>query len=265
MTMIPKVREWLDTQGFTLEMRTASAFRAAGFQVRQSSLYIDTETGKARDIDVIAIDPDVLGAVNIRFIVECKSSNKPWVLLCSPYTLDGYNRILAYSALSEMARDALIDRVRVSAVSPQACGGFFDKFPGSRKDGLIGYSVRQALSNTDVAYAAAATVAKACDHFVRGDGVWSKSLSFGFPVIVIDGPLIRCSLAENGDVQFEEADQGEFLFFLGDLPHDFGACIRVVTIGGLAAFTLEAKQVANQIRSELKSEENKVVKSWQKK
>lgn len=174
-----------------------------------------------------------------------------------PIHMDGYNRIFAYSALSEMARDALIDRVRVRV--------FFDKFPWSRKDGHIGYSVRQALSNTDVAYAAAVTVAKACDRFVRGDGVWPKSVSFGFPVIVIDGPLIRCSLAENGDVQFEEVDQGEFLFFLGDLPHDFGACIRVVTIGGLAAFTLEAKQTANQIRSELKSEEKKVVKSWQTK
>jgi hypothetical protein len=255
MTMIPKVREWLENRGFTLEMRTASVFRAAGFQVRQSSLYVDAKTGKAREIDVTAIDPDVMGAVNIRFIVECKSSKKPWVLLCSPNTLDGYNRIFAFSALSEMARDALISRV----------GLFIDEFPWSRKDGLIGYTVRQALSNTDVAYAAAATVAKACDNFVREAEGTYKSLSFGFPVIVINGPLIRCSLAENGDVQFEEADQGEFLFFLGDLPHDFGTCIRVVTIGHLAAFTLEAKRVADQIRAEFKSEENKVVKSWQKK
>ena len=31
--MIPKVREWLDTQGYLLEIRTASAFRAAGFDL----------------------------------------------------------------------------------------------------------------------------------------------------------------------------------------------------------------------------------------
>jgi hypothetical protein len=35
--MIPKVRDWLEAQGFTLEMHAASAFRAAGFEVRQSS------------------------------------------------------------------------------------------------------------------------------------------------------------------------------------------------------------------------------------
>jgi len=35
-TVIDSVRTWLDQQGFPLEMRTASAFRA-GFDVRQSS------------------------------------------------------------------------------------------------------------------------------------------------------------------------------------------------------------------------------------
>ena len=50
--MIPKVRNWLETQGYTLEMRAASAFRAIGFDVRQSSHYDDPETGKSREIDV---------------------------------------------------------------------------------------------------------------------------------------------------------------------------------------------------------------------
>lgn len=254
--MTLKVREWLEAQGFTLEMRTASAFRAAGFEVRQSNLYVDTKTGNAREIDVLAIDPDVLGVIDIRFIVECKSTKKPWVLFCSPDTLVGYNRIFAFAALSEKARGVLVDRL----------GELLSKFPWLHKDGLIDYSVRQALSNADVAYAAAATVANACENFVHGvEGSYRPPLCFAFPVIVIDGPLIRCSLAENGDVQLEEADQGEFLFFLGGLLHDFGTCIRVVAASRLAAFTVEAKQAADQIRAELKSEENEVVKSWQKK
>jgi hypothetical protein len=249
MTMIPKVRQWLELQGFTLEMRTASAFRAAGFHVRQSSVYVDAETEKAREVDVLAIDPDNLGVLDIRFIVECKSAKKPWVLLCSPDTLVGYNRISAFASVSKKVREVFIQRL----------GGFLDKFPWLRKEGLIGYSLRQALSNADVAYAAAATLAKACDDFVsRDDGQYTSVLSFAFPVIVIDGPLLRCSLEENGEVQLEEVDQGEFLFFLGD----FGTCIRVVTAGRLTAFTHEAKQVADQLRAELKLEEEKVVKSW---
>jgi hypothetical protein len=104
--MIPKVREWLDAQGFTLEMRTASAFRAAGFEVRQSSHYIDPETGKGREIDVVAADPDVLGVVDITFVVECKSSKKPWVLLCSPDTVVGYDRLFALRLSHQLGRPA---------------------------------------------------------------------------------------------------------------------------------------------------------------
>jgi hypothetical protein len=244
--MITKVREWLETQGFSLEMRTASAFRAAGFAVRQSSYYVDSETGKAREIDVLAIDPDFYGITEIHFIVECKSSTKPWVLLCSPYTLMGYNRLFALSASSAKARDVMAQEVVLKRLI---------KFPWYRKEGLMtGYALRQAFSDTDVAYAAAIGVSKACAAFVQQN----KSYAFGFAVIVIDAPLIRCFLAENGDVQLEEAQEGEFLFS----GHELGACIRVVTATHLPAFALEARQVAAELRAVLKSEEDKIRAAW---
>jgi hypothetical protein len=76
--MMPKVKEWLEKQGFLLEMKTAAAFRDAGFEVRQSSHYVDPDTGKSREIDVLARDPDFLGIVDIQFTIECKASKKPW-------------------------------------------------------------------------------------------------------------------------------------------------------------------------------------------
>ena len=42
--MIPNVKEWLEKQGFLLEMKTAAAFRHAGFKVRQCSHYVDLGT-----------------------------------------------------------------------------------------------------------------------------------------------------------------------------------------------------------------------------
>jgi len=178
--MIPKVRDWLDAQGFTLEMRTASAFRAAGFEVRQSSHYIDPETGKGREIDVIATDLDVLGVVAINFIVECKSSKKPWVLLCSHDTVDRYNRFFAFGALSKGAVGVLADRVIE----------LLPKVAWLKKEGLIGYSLRQALSEADVAYAAAIGVAKACDSQInRPETECTPPYAFAFPVIVADSPL----------------------------------------------------------------------------
>jgi len=251
--MISKVREWLETQGFPLEMRSAAAFRMAGFEVAQSAYYVDPETGKAREIDVIARDPDHLGVLNIGFIVECKSSSKPWVLLCSPDTLVGYNRAFAFAALSDKAKDALLDRLV----------DMLPRFSWLRKDGLTGYALRQAFSDADSAYAAAISVAKACDGFVREcDGKY-RALAFAFPVIVVDGPLVRCLLSDKGDIVLEEAEQGEFLF-TGRLPHYFGTCIKVVTSSCLAKFTTEAREVASQLRSELKSVEIEIVESWRR-
>jgi hypothetical protein len=261
--MISKVREWLETQGFALEMRTASAFRKAGFDdVRQSSIYVDERTRKPREIDVLAHDMGGnvgRGIVDIRFFVECKSSKKPWVLLCSPEVLV-YNRFFTFAAMSEKARRALIQHLHGTTHFGEET--LFDRLPWLRKDDLTGYSLRQALSSSDadVAYAAAAAVSEACANFVNkcdGERLHQPEFSFAFPVIVIDGPLFRCSLTQNGNVQLAETEEGEFLFFLAD----FSTCIRVVTSGRLPAFALEAKRVADQIRAELKAEEDEVWKS----
>src|SRR5438105_1869889 len=134
MTMIPRVRNWLEQQGFTLEMRTAAAFRAAGFEVRQASHYTDAETGKGREIDVVARDPDILGVVDIVFIVECKSATKPWALLCSPDVLTGYNRLFAFAAVSEK----VVDVIAKSIVE------LLPKIGWLRKDSPVGYNLRQA-------------------------------------------------------------------------------------------------------------------------
>jgi hypothetical protein len=101
--MLEEVQKWLNTQGFSLEMRTASAFRKAGFEVQQSALYADEETGKFREIDVLALDPDIIGILNILFVIECKASSKPWVLLCSQDVLAGHSRLRTFSAMSEDA------------------------------------------------------------------------------------------------------------------------------------------------------------------
>ena len=144
MDLLPQVQSWLEKQGFSLEMRAASAFRSAGFEVRQSSYYIDAENSKPREMDVIASYPDVMGVIRIALIIECKSSSKPWVLLCSSDTLTGYNIVSSYAAISDEARRIL---------------------PWLRKNDLTGYSVRQAFSDIDNAYAATLNVAKAVTLF----------------------------------------------------------------------------------------------------
>ena len=82
-----------------------------------------------------------------------------------------------------------------------------------------------------------------------------------FPVIVVDSPLLQCSLEQDGSIVLNAVAQGEFLFF-ADLPRQFGSCIRIITADYLSEFAIQAKQVANRIRDELKGEERKVRESW---
>ena len=71
--------------------------RHAGFEVKQSGFYADPDTDKSREIDVEALIPDLLGLVSVRFIVECKATTKPWVLLSSPDTVRDYGRHYAFA------------------------------------------------------------------------------------------------------------------------------------------------------------------------
>lgn len=250
--MISKVSQWLEEQGFTLEMRAADAFRAAGFDVRQSSHYIDPESGKGREIDVIASDPDLLGIIEITFIVECKSSKKPWVLLCSQDTLVNYNRLSAFGVLSGKATETLADRVL----------DLVERWPWLKKSRMAAYSFRQALSDSDLAYAAAVTVAKAANSFIRKpDSIYAPHYVFAFPIIVVNSPILQCMLAEDGQIEITEVTEGEWLF-LARLPEYFGTCIRIISIERLPAFAREAKNFALQIREDLKVEQDQVRASW---
>ena len=99
MSITEEVHTWLEGEGFPLEMRVAAAFRKAGFEVRQSDVYMDHESGKTREIDVIATDSDYLGVVVTHFVIECKSSKKPWILLSSDDALSNYKNLLAFGVL----------------------------------------------------------------------------------------------------------------------------------------------------------------------
>jgi len=111
-----RVAKWLGSQGYPLEMRVASALRQIGLWVRQSTHYVDEDTGKSREIDVLGTHAEQLGVAEIHFVVECKASTKPWVLLTSKHTLDSFNRFLALGIISHRARELLSEKVPSSSL-----------------------------------------------------------------------------------------------------------------------------------------------------
>jgi hypothetical protein len=243
LTLISETQKWLETQGFPLEMRTAAEFRKAGFHVRQSGFYVDPDSGKNREIDVEAVVANYRGLVGVEFIVECKASTKPWVLLSSPDTLSNYSMAFSLASMTGTARHALIKHLE------DDFHGFVGKIPWMKKEGLAGYSLRQAHSEKDSGYEAAIGVAKACSSRI-GEEPSQKRIEFVFPVIVTNAPLIQCSLPTDGQLQLEEVPQGEFLFLSGQ----FASCIRVVTENYLPVFAKEAKSIADELQKEFNAD-----------
>jgi hypothetical protein len=216
--------------------------------VRQSSLYLDPETGKGREIDIIASDPDVNGVASIYLVAECKSSQRPWVLLASEDTLSGYNRLFAFGVTTTEVRSSFAPRIT----------DLLDTLPWLRKDGRTGYSLRQAFAaESDPAFSAAMSLAKACAYLIlQPDREYRVPFVLAFPVIVVDTPLLECWLAPDRQLRLEEVTQGEFLF-IARLPQHFGSCIRVVTAPHLEAFAQEAKDAAGRFRAALPGAQTK--------
>lgn len=245
------VLEWLRKTGFPLEMETASALRAAGFDIRQSFSYSDPQSDKGREIDVLAVDHDIVGLIDISFVFECKSSKNPWIVLTSEDALENYNRLHSFAITSEAAKKSLTRRLnnQFGALKPYIC-----------RPSQGGYGLKQALGgNNDTAYSAAIGVLKASSGVA---GVNRESqipyLSFVFPVIVVDSPLFECSLKSDGDLELKEVEESEFLFS-AHIPHHVGTCIKIIKKERLKDFAKNAKTLAETIRMELKDDENKAL------
>lgn len=250
-----KVKEWLKTTGFPLEMQAAAAFRDAGFYVRQSSTFSDPQSDKGREIDILATDPDWLGVVEISFVIECKSSSKPWVVLTSDDAFSGFSRLHAMCMTSSDAKEAIATRIFNN-------GGIKRIFD---RDDRGGYGFRQALcKDADPAYVAAMSSLKACYELNRSRHASSvPRLSFSFPVIVVDSPLFECAMNSDGELVLTEVPMSEFLFS-AYIPENVSCAIKVVSNRHLSAFSEWAMETAKLLRKELKSDEDRVIETLRK-
>lgn len=242
-----KVAQWLETTGFPLEMATARAFRAAGFQIRQSTLYDDPESGKSREIDVLAIHQDGIGIIQISYVLECKSSKRPWLVLTSEDAWESFNRLSMYAVMSKPAIRCFGDRISDKDIQAKIS-----------RPSQGGYGLRQAFADGgDAAYTACCSVTKAAASISQSDRRAAASVySFAFPIIIVDSPIFECSLLDNGDLDLREVTRSELLFTMSS-PSPIATCIKIVHISVLEQFALEAQQTAQKLRHSLRNEQDK--------
>lgn len=229
-----KLKEWFNSTGFPLEIECARAFSRATFAVEHSAAYVDPETEKGREIDLLAYERDATGCFNIVFAVECKSSDKPWVVLTNrdQYTRYGGLQIASYS---RSAREALGQHVGEFV---KAYRDVFGEFSG-------GYSLKQAFAGkTDQAYAASVGASKAASWIAGKD---EMGLVYGIPIIVVNAPIFEYSEGPYGEQQFTEVSSSAFEFSSYWKRHQ-RSIIRVVSRHHLDAFATQCQLLAEQYR-----------------
>lgn len=221
-----KIKEWLDSQGYPLEMRVAERFQQAGFSVLQSRYFNDPEENKQREIDVTAavlkIGKRCLSSVI--FMIECKkSADKPWLIFMPPEPTEQHILRSAHGtfAVSNKVREDLPETIRMQ------WGSVPSLHPGTR----YGHGITQAFTKgVDVPYKAVMGALKAA--------LWRSSTYesieeyvFAIPLVVIDGKLYECSLDSAGRSELTEVESGTLVLRIkiGQLE---SPKVRIVTLKG---------------------------------
>ena len=235
-----KLLNWLNEQGYPLEMAVARLCRQFGFRAIQSDYYTDPETNNQREIDVLAykqrIIDDVLARVSINF--ECKNSkDKPWVIFSSPDIKLAHPARIIQRAGSKLAIQFL------KLLSQEKDIQDLPLFSLPQKPG---YGITHAFSTwQDIPYTAcmgaaksALATASSADNAAKHQG---SLFDIIFPVVVIEGKLFECYLNDDNRPVVEEMKSGVLVWRnpVVGMPHTI---INILTLDGLSSFLQDASK-----------------------
>lgn len=220
-----RITDWLNSQGYPLEMDVSEVLHKLNFHVLQSEYYIDDETSNHREIDIVADVHKEISDVFLRLslIVECKvSKDKPWIIFTSRNS-----RLASPARVAQRAGS----RIGNSILKNLAHKKEIQDLPLFQLPERPGYGLTQAFtSGNDVAYNSCISVSKATRAISKSfDEIkGSKYANICFPVIVIDGRLFESFLDENNEMKVSEINEGTLLWrnpIIG-MPH---TVIKVIT------------------------------------
>lgn len=226
---------WLHKTGLPLELATQAAFRAGGFDVEHSTLYIDPDSGKGREIDVVAWRLSRDAQTFVQFNVECKASPNPWIVVCDRrhMQIQPHNGMLG--TISRAMSDS---KLRLQAVVLHRA-----VFPLTHG----GYILRQAFSgDNDPAYSAAISVVKSTKSLLDEVPTLQDDFVSVQPVIVVDSKLFECEVGEDGSFALVETDVSCFSFTSVG-PASGKITIRIATREGLPKLVQQCEEVAEVI------------------
>ncbi|MFA4905141.1 MAG: hypothetical protein WC645_01415 [Candidatus Margulisiibacteriota bacterium] len=244
--------KWINKNGINLEIDVCDTFRKKGFDVRHSSYFKDTEDNKLREIDIIArnysISRDGI-ELSIIFVIECKYiKHSPWILFVSPDSSHDRNILFTWAYISKKGRELLADILRTNK-------NVFRELPWPIYGTESANCCMQMSNNEkDNAYDALQKVSKASFYlFNEQSGLIEPniiSLEIIFPIIVVDGPLLKCFRDKKNKLQIKKAKNG-FLYFSRDFQNRPNPRIQIMTKDYLPKFIKEALNAPQLLRKHI--------------
>jgi hypothetical protein len=242
-----RVREWLEKSGYPLEMEVAATLHGSGFSVTPSFIYTDEDSGKNREIDILATKSDNMGFSHVGYVIECKSTPNPWVVFISNASSALVGPMAGLTLHTETAEPA-IDRLRSN---PRNSKWWL------HRQGELGYGLREtSAGQNDSAYSICTSLIKASRSWLCSPRVAKPRVAFAFPILVVDSPIFECSLNEKHEITLREVHESLFVFSPPIAGHS-SCLIRIVTrklLDYLARYTLDlANDVHNELQYEFKA------------
>jgi hypothetical protein len=250
-----QIGRWLGEQGYPLEFSTAAAFEEAGFGVMQGFFVEDTDADAPREIDVVA-EINVRSGddlVRVECLVECKwSSDKPWVVFCSPGTGLAPSACVAQTLGSNAASAALWARAgdpalhRLGIFATPAVPGF-----GGRQAFATGrdvfYDAMRSVSSIAHAHACSYDRHRPSlrDHF--------QVASVVLPMIVVRGRLFTARYDDSSKSLVLDECSSSRLHWRGSEKWSLNTTIDIVTESALPSFAAARREEAIQLAQAISS------------
>lgn len=220
MKIEDKLKAWLEKTGYPLELFVHKELRSRKFICEKSQMYSDVETGVSREIDLTAnkVGPSGNGCYELQFVIECKKSDKPLVVLC-----DG-NELKERSAIffgSELLDDLRVGNGGIYFYIHQLDDKERQKLTGEYSKKIFpGYSIVPGFGKSDEnIFKGIMGLAKANDYHrneylkLAKDNLKNESEEnyepwhrLQIPLLVVDAPLFRAFLNKDGELVVEKSD-----------------------------------------------------------
>jgi hypothetical protein len=219
------IKEYLAKNGYPLEMFVAKQFQLEEFEVYQSSIYVDKETGKDREVDVAAYYVRYYGDIQFSFkiIIECKYAVHPWILFSGEHP--GFKDMKVDSLYgSNNAGGKLLTEL---AQIPEFCDSLPFRIQQKLSYGLVEANPNGKQDEGRTTYKAIMTLLNALQYEkeIPKNG---KIVEFYIPVIVVQGKLFECYLDHNDEEVINEIQEGQLLYKSNVFPNVFPV-IEIIT------------------------------------